>query len=378
MTSNASPLSPASSPALPAKRPLRISFILSSLWLSGGVLLVIECANHLAKRSHQVTLVVPGGTVDPSLAALLQPGVTLLESAVPLTEKRAVWSLLRLTLALAKITPQSDVLIATHTPTVAPTLLAARLLRKGRCTWLYMDYPRMFEKRPLERFLLRFVPRWFRTIMVISAPLAEYVGQQTRATVVNVRSGLSRAELFWDHPRLPKEISERRVLYVGDDRPRKGLREFLQAAEIIFPYNPDLKLVIASKMPCTVAITVPHEFYLHPSDVQLSELYRSSDLFVSASWGEGLGYPPLEAMACATPVVLTDSAGVRDYARHEQNCLMVPPRDVHALAEAITRLLHDPALAKHLVENGQVTARQYNWETMTDRVEDALGQLLSA
>ena len=173
-------------------------------------------------------------------------------------------------------------------------------------------------------------------------------------------------------------MGERRVLYLGDDRPRKGLREFIQAAELIFPKIPDLKLVIAAKSPCSITTHVPHEFYLRPSNEQLSELYRSSDLFVSASWGEGLGYPPLEAMACATPVVLTDSEGVRDYAQHEQNCLVTPPRDAAALAAAMTRLLHDPVLAQSLVKNGLLTARRYNWETMTDGVESVLLGVRSA
>lgn len=368
---------PPGEPSAPAPKPaLRISFILSSLWLSGGVLLVIECANHLARRGHTIYLIVPGGTVDPELANSVQPGVHLLESAVPLSAQRSTRHLFGLTLGLAKTVPSSDVIIATHTPTVVPTLLAARWFGKGRPTWLYMDYPRMFEKRPLERFLLRFAPRWFSSIMTISAPLAGYVGQQTQATITNVRSGLCRAELFFDQPRLPKQTGERRVLYVGDDRPRKGLREFIQAADLISPNIPNLKLVIAAKTPCPVPIRTPHEFHLRPSDEQLSELYRSSDLFVSTSWGEGLGLPPLEAMACATPVVLTDSDGVRDYAQHEQNCLVAPPRDVPAIAKAMERMLCDPLFAKQLVEKAQSTARQYNWETMADKVENALGGLL--
>jgi hypothetical protein len=54
---------------------VRISFILSSLWLSGGVRVVVEYANRLTGRGHQVTLVAPGGTLDPDMLSELVPEV---------------------------------------------------------------------------------------------------------------------------------------------------------------------------------------------------------------------------------------------------------------------------------------------------------------
>jgi glycosyltransferase involved in cell wall biosynthesis len=243
-----------------------------------------------------------------------------------------------------------------------------------------MDYPRMFERRPVERFILRAAPRWFEAILPISEPLGVVVRRQTRARITVVRSGLPRAELFFDQPRLPQparpEGARRQIFYVGDDRPRKGLEEFLRAAEIVAEKEPDAQFAIGAKTPCLIHTSAPYEFYLRPSDRQLSELYRSSEVFVSASWAEGLGYPPLEAMACGTPVVLTDSQGVRDFARHGENCLMVAPRDPVALADAILRLLHEPALAARLAKNGPPTARQYDWEQMVDLVEETAWQLL--
>jgi glycosyltransferase involved in cell wall biosynthesis len=194
--------------------------------------------------------------------------------------------------------------------------------------------------------------------------------------VVIVRSGLPRADHFFDRPRLPSASCAKRVLYVGDDRPRKGLKEFLRAAEIAHIQRPDTQFIVAAKNPCTLETTLQPEFYLRPSDEQLSMLYRSSDLLVSASWGEGLGYPPLEAMACGTPVVLTDSEGVRDYARHEENCLIVPPRAPQELAAAMVRVLGDAALAARLAQNGPPTARRYDWENMADLTEEAIRLVL--
>ncbi|NUN97501.1 MAG: glycosyltransferase family 4 protein, partial [Candidatus Omnitrophica bacterium] len=85
-----------------------------------------------------------------------------------------------------------------------------------------------------------------------------------------------------------------------------------------------------------------------------------------------LGLPPLEAMACGTPVVLTDSVGVREYAMHEGNCLMVPPGDPSALASAIRRALEDRALRERLAENGLATVPRFTWENMVEDFDSAL------
>ena len=230
----------------------------------------------------------------------------------------------------------------------------------------------MFADRGLERRLLDHAPRHFDRIFTISQPLTDYVAPRTAAPVATIRGGLSRANLFFNQPRLDLADGKRRVLYVGDSRPRKGLREVLAAAARVYAAQPELLLVIASKEPCELATDAPVEFHLAPSDEALAQLYRSSDLFVSASWGEGLGYPPLEAMACATPVVLTDSSGVRDFAVDGENCLMVPPRDPAALAAAMTRVLTDPALAAALAAAGPATAARYDWERCTDDFEAGL------
>ncbi|MEZ4658262.1 MAG: glycosyltransferase family 4 protein [Caldilineaceae bacterium] len=354
---------------------MRITFLLSSLTLSGGVMLAIEYANGLAARGHRVTFVTPGGSVDRELLPTIAPAISVVECQAPLPQSRNPLALLRLIIDMARATPPADILVATHTPTTAPALLASIAMRKGRRAWLYMDYDEMFRGRAIERWLLHNAPRWFHNIWTISTPLQERAATRTNGPVIMTGGGLLHEQLFYDQPRLPIAPGEIRVLYVGDERPRKGFRQFLEAAEQIAPYIAGLKLIIVSKNPLQFETKIPVEFYLHPTDQQLADLYHSSSLLVSASWGEGLGYPPLEAMACRTPVVLTDSEGVRDYARHEWNCLVVPPRNVPALAAAMQRMLQEPALAACCIENGLETAHRYRWENVIDRVENALKEI---
>ena len=351
---------------------MRISFILSSLGLSGGVLLVVEYANHLVARGHAVAIVVPGATVDPVVSGRLDSRVRLVESGASLPSRRTMLALLKLSASLAWSAPVSDVFVATHTPTVVPAWLARVFKGRGRLVWLYMDYQEMFAGRPVELFLLRRAPRWFECILTISGPLQRRVSQQTRAPVVVIGAGLRRSGLFFEPARPAQPDMSRRVFCLTDDRPRKGLREFIAAAELVSAQMPEVRFVIAAKRPCIIETAIPIEFHLRPSDEELAALYRHSSLFVFPSWGEGLGYPPLEAMACGTPVILSNSQGVLDYARDGENCLLVPPRDPQALAEAMRRLLTDGDLSQKLGQKGRLTAQRYTWEAAVDRFETAL------
>lgn len=356
---------------------MRITFLLSSLWLSGGVLLVIDYANRLSERGHVVTLVTPKATIDGAVRQKISAAVRVIEGRICLRQPMPLWGVPWLVLDLVRVAPPSDVVIATHTPTTVPALLLRWVQKASHHAWLYMDYDEMFRQRPLEHWLLNQMPRWFTLLMPISQPLAEQARTRTKQRIVVTGAGLARAAHFGGAPAGMARDKTYRILYVGDNRPRKGLAEFLAAAVLIYPQVPNVELVIVSKEPVTIDTVVPYQLHIYPADDELVALYRHCDLFVSCSWGEGLGYPPLEAMICGTPVVLTDSIGVRDYAQHEENCLVVPPRDPEAMAAAILRLVHEPALAQRLVEQGKITVRHYQWDAVIDRVEGALTELLN-
>jgi len=103
---------------------------------------------------------------------------------------------------------------------------------------------------------------------------------------------------------------------------------------------------------------------VRPSDDELARLYSSCDAYVLPSIIEGLGAPPLQAMACGGAVVTTDCLGTRDFAVNEVNSLVVPPRDSAALSQAIVRVLTDDALSRELRKNGPGTAAPWTYERM--------------
>jgi glycosyltransferase involved in cell wall biosynthesis len=107
-------------------------------------------------------------------------------------------------------------------------------------------------------------------------------------------------------------------------------------------------------------------------DKSLAKLYSSSDVLIFTLYRESFGLPPLEAMACGAAVVTTDCGGIRDYAVDGYNSLVVPPGDPEAVAKATLRVLKDDKLRERLVEGGIKTAKQWAWNKVVDKFEEAI------
>jgi glycosyltransferase involved in cell wall biosynthesis len=95
-------------------------------------------------------------------------------------------------------------------------------------------------------------------------------------------------------------------------------------------------------------------------DADLPALYSGADLFVFPSLYEGFGLPPLEAMACGTPVVCSNAGSLPEVVGDA--AIMVDPYDVEGLAEAMQRVLTDADLREELRAKGLARARHFTWE----------------
>jgi glycosyltransferase involved in cell wall biosynthesis len=96
------------------------------------------------------------------------------------------------------------------------------------------------------------------------------------------------------------------------------------------------------------------------SDETLPALYRAAKVFAYPSLFEGFGLPPLEAMACGTPVVTSSTSSLPEVVGDAG--LLVDPYDEEALANAMMTLLCDQELRRRLIAAGVARAREFTWE----------------
>jgi glycosyltransferase involved in cell wall biosynthesis len=111
---------------------------------------------------------------------------------------------------------------------------------------------------------------------------------------------------------------------------------------------------------------------------ELADYYRASDICVQASREEGLGFSPLEALACGVPVVATAVGGLNDTIREGETGWQVPVGDADALAAAIVQVLENPAEAVRRTRAGaagveRVYERRVVFDAFVERLAKAAG-----
>ena len=105
-------------------------------------------------------------------------------------------------------------------------------------------------------------------------------------------------------------------------------------------------------------------------------VYQAADVFVSPTYAEGFSNTILEAMASGLPVLSTRAVGVVDCIRHEDNGLLVEPRDVEGLAAAMLRLVEDASLRARLATAAhEEVTRVYSWHEVGRRIIDVYRSL---
>ena len=177
-----------------------------------------------------------------------------------------------------------------------------------------------------------------------------------------------------DQFRQAYHLPPRFLLYVGRQDPYKGLAYLVQAyARLPEALRQEYQVVIAGKTDPRyigevhawlnkTGLRSSFHFLDYLPDHDLPLLYSAAALLVHPSLYEGFGLPPLEAMACGTPVVYADTSSLTEHLG--EAALAVAPASAAALADGIQQMLQDTALREAYIQKGKIHVQQYSWETV--------------
>jgi glycosyltransferase involved in cell wall biosynthesis len=170
-------------------------------------------------------------------------------------------------------------------------------------------------------------------------------------------------------PSVGEEAKPPEVLFAGRLSAEKGILDLLAAA------NNGMKVTIAGDGPLRDRVPGALGFVSHDA---LGPLYDRAAVVAVPSHREGFGVVCAEAMAHGRPVVAAAVGGLLDLVRDEETGLLVPPRDVPALREALKRLLADDELRSRLGANARRRAEEeLSWDRVTDRTLAAYEEALA-
>ncbi|MEM7530772.1 MAG: glycosyltransferase family 1 protein [Chloroflexota bacterium] len=156
------------------------------------------------------------------------------------------------------------------------------------------------------------------------------------------------------------------IFALGNIHPRKNLARLLDAYLQLQQHRTDLPPMVWSGHPrwesddlLNKAQQAGVQFTGFIDQADLPAFYRQATMLVYPSLYEGFGLPPVEAMACGTPSVVSNTTSLPEVVGDA--ALAVDPMDVSAIADAMARLLDTPHLRDVLVEAGLSHVKSYTW-----------------
>lgn len=322
---------PRPDPNAAAQLAWRIAFLLEDIPRAGGIISVALLAEDLRRMDHSVLAAVRRPRrLDPELSRWLE-AVSCGDDAA-LVRNLLAW--------------KPHLMVATFWPTA---YLAARCYRAAGGTVFPVYYAQDYEP---DFYLTD--PPWFREAVADTYRAVSWCFCKTPWTAAKIRAAGGRVSLVppaldlnvFHPPAAPPDDPPLLLAMVRPSSPRRGWTVLREAWTRV--YQRAGSRVRFAVYGCTaddwrrLNPPFPAQVLGVLDAAGVAAACRRAWIFVEPSDFHGFGRTAAEAMACGVPCVLTDSGGVRLFAKHELNALLSPPGDAEALAEHILRLVEHP------------------------------------
>jgi len=153
------------------------------------------------------------------------------------------------------------------------------------------------------------------------------------------------------------------ILAVSSLDPRKNFRGIVDAFNTLFESNLQL-VIVGGKHKSFTSVKIEGleniVFVGRVSDDELTVLYQNAKAFIYPSLYEGFGMPPLEAMACGTPVIASNVASLPEVC--DDAAFYVDPYDKTEIANAMKRMIGNKELREDLIKKGYENIKRFSWE----------------
>jgi glycosyltransferase involved in cell wall biosynthesis len=169
------------------------------------------------------------------------------------------------------------------------------------------------------------------------------------------------------------DLPEKYLLYVGRLNPRKNLNKLIQAIPMI--QDPDMKLLIVGEQQAQGELLKEIElhhlsnkiiFTGHIPENDLHLIYAAATIFCFPSYAEGFGLPPLEAMRCGLPVVVSNRTSMPEVCGYA--ALYIDPDHAEDIAQKINSLLSDNSFYQKKMIDGLGYSAAFSWKRSANEI----------
>lgn len=254
----------------------------------------------------------------------------------------------------------------------------------------FETYPRYYGIGFLEPVMIRALTRFYNRVDQVMTPgksTADILREWGVATPIGIwargvdhdRFNPGRRSLEWRRS-LGIADGEFAIGFLGRLVLEKGLDIFAEVCGALRARGVPHKVLVIGDGPARgwFAERVPEAAFAgFQKGDDLGRAVASMDVLFNPSITETFGNVTLEAMAAGVPVVAARATGAVDLIEEGVTGFLVPPRDVTAYADAIARLVADPALHQAQARAGHLKAKAYQWDAINQVVLDAYLEVLA-
>lgn len=354
---------------------MRISFIVAHANLSGGLRIIVNHAERLMARGHDVRIITrprPVPTLRRRLGALLRqrkwlPDQNTLPSHLEKTPVPVHTIESRRPIVDSDV-PDGDVVIATWWETAE--WVSRMSPSKGAKVYFLQGHEVVVQNQPVERIEATWrLPMQKIVVSSILLDLARDKYGDSSAVLVPCAVD---PRAFWAHPRGKQAHPTVGLLYSADHL--KGTDIALDAIQKTAQELRDLQVKSFGATEVFAHLPLPQgaDYACRASQEAIRNIYASCDVWLFASRYEGFGLPLLEAMACRTPVVATPAGAARELLASGGG-ILVPGEDSEAMARAIVRICSMPDSDwRELSDKAYAAVSSYTWDDASARFDAAL------
>lgn len=374
--------------------------------VSGAAIMTEQLAKRMATRGHQVLVIAASDTDQPYTETEQNLTVKRLKSIRnPLRIKQRIMFMQRRAVLQALNEFEPDI-IHVHEPVqmgLAGLKYTERvnipiIMTSHQLPWFVASYmPKIPGLRTwIEKLLWRYAHKLTMQYTMVISPtrtISRIIEANTGSIPMTINYGINlkifhpdatQQEIITVRKKYNIPESTKLILHTGRLDADKHVDRVIRSLEGVIKKSGVHLLIVGDgcKKPELMKLckSLEIENHVHFSGFiynkhELAAIYRSSNIFVTASEIETQGIVILEAIACGLPVVAVDATCIPEVVHHDANGYTTNPGDIHAMAKAIEKILQNPSLANSMRVKSLLLAKRYNIEFSFARHEEFYYQL---
>jgi glycosyltransferase involved in cell wall biosynthesis len=364
------------------------AYVLSDYLLSSEGNTAYNIIKHLAKHDYQFHAISAYIRIRHSLPNLTphQVGTTETQPSPNPIRKytQHLEFLTRSTLKAKKLLKQEKIHIihhmfpAVHNQTFSPLALTGGT---RNIPFIFGPISAHFFKRPIDEKLLQPITAKLHKNTVKKANQLITITHQIKKLYQNTAKPTQVIPLGVDtntfKPTASPNSENPEILYIGSLYPLKGVQHLIHAFSIVTQQHPNARLRIIGTGPQenslknltnTLQLNKNIIFQGYIPHTKIASYYQKCTIFCFPSQGEPFGKSIIEAMACAKPVIATNTGGAPEIIKNNKTGILTSPAQPKQLAQKILYLLNNPDIMQKLGQNARRTAEnKYSWEKIAEK-----------